>query len=224
MPNGRGVFLLLTAVLLLALAVCPSCRKAEKIGIPPVPEEPAVLSQAGDEGSGDDPQIFVVEIDSFCYRDSVTAVPIQVYWSPGPEELLVRLQDAYNQRDADLFISLLADDYVCTEITPDGMDSWGKQQEILVHQRMFDPDYGFHPISSIQLMLDNVTATPLDLTVWEHELWLLTCDAHLILEYADPDHDAFQFLGPAEFHVRRNLALQCAWELVEWHDQLPEGE
>jgi len=78
-------------------------------------------------------------------------------------------------------------------------------------------------MENIQLALENVTSEPLGPDAGGSDMWQLTCDAHLIIDYARPDNETFEFLGPAEFDVRRNPNLPSSWQLVECHDQLPDG-
>lgn len=211
----------------LASLIVLSCQQAERLPSPPA--DPPTPTLVGEE-TGDAPDsagfgvvpITISQRESLMFiGDSLPAVTITMI--PGPEVVIERLLSAYNGRDAAAFASLLAEDYVCTEITTSGMRSWGKPDEILIHERMFDPSYGIKPIANILLSLEDVTAVPVDLAVFESEVWKLTCAAHLVLEYANPGDGAFEFLGPAEFHVRRNLALRWGWQILEWHDRPPEG-
>lgn len=219
MSSTRSTCVAFLAVVALVL----SCERAERVALAPEASSPTPL--LGNEGGADPPDSFSVSVvpDSLFFSDSLAVADVQLIESARPEALLDELVNVYNERDAAGFSQLLAEDYVCTEITPCGMRQWGRQEEILIHERMFDLSWPTHPVAEIRLTLSNLSASPVDAPPLEPEVWELTCDADLVLEYANPDQGVFQYLGPARFLVRRNPDFPCEWELVEWHDCLPGG-
>jgi hypothetical protein len=64
-----------------------------------------------------------------------------------PEDLIQTLSRAYQQRDPDLFASILANDtshnaeflFLLSDPTPDNETQWGYVEEARIHQRMFRP-------------------------------------------------------------------------------------
>lgn len=56
----------------------------------------------------------------------------------GPECVLRCIEEAYANRDLDSFRDLFADDYEF--FFADNPDSWGREEEVKAHVKMFDPD------------------------------------------------------------------------------------
>jgi hypothetical protein len=223
------------AVALLGL----SCERADRVA-PPPQTEPSAWQSSGEEG-GEEPeiQVTVIELPYGVVPDSIGLLPCSlVVWQrddtetegdddetptvPEPEEFVSWVLSAYNQRNAAMLSVILADEFVCTEITPDGERSWDKDMEIWIHERMFDPNCEVKPIEDVGLELANVTFVPPPGDPQDPAgVWTVRCDAHLVLDYVSAEDGVWEFLGPAEFLIRANPDSPCDWELVAWHDQLP---
>lgn len=228
--STQSVFRLLVLLTLVVALGGTSCKKAEQVGEPPV-EEPRVLQSSDEEGESSEGEVIPVATqqdflvaDSLIFADSLILLSdtlvVEIEVPPQPQQFISWLRGAYNMRNAVMLAMILADEYVCTEITPDGIRSWGKEEEARIHERMFNPGHGVKPIEEVELTLDNpdVTAPP-----EPDSIWVVRCEAHLVLDYLHPEDGTFEFLGPAEFHIRPNPDMPCRWELVAWHDQLPYG-
>ena len=211
-----------------------SCERAERVAPPQT--EPSALQSSGEDGVGEDSEgevIFVGTADELM-PDSLTLLGDSLTVSAGdepdtlaprePDEFVVWLQSAYEWRNAEMVAMILADDYVCTEITPCGQRSWGKDAAIRIHERMFDPACEVKPIEDIQLDLGNFTVRP---PLGDPEdpaaVWTIRCDAHLVFGYVNAEDGIWEFVGPAEFLIRVNPDSPCGWELVAWHDQAPHN-
>ena len=87
-----------------------------------------------------------------------------------PEKVVAALEQAYQTRDYDLFVKLLANDpdrnaeylFILSEPTEEGDTQWGWETEARAHRRMFDPE----------------TTLPGELPV-PNDLWLQSVDITL---------------------------------------------
>lgn len=92
--------------------------------------------------------ILVALLGLGCGDDPVTRIedPPRIYL--GPTDIIGALSQAYQTRDYDFFVSLLANDpdrnaqftFKLHEPTEDGVTEWGFETEARVHRRMFCPD------------------------------------------------------------------------------------
>jgi len=182
-----------------------SCEKAEKVATPTERNLPtASLTGQGDADIAPDGEALTEITDLH-----------------GPQDFIAWLEAAYNRRDAGMLACILADEYICTEITRGGIRSWDKETEIRIHQRMFNPRCEVKPVESFAVSLENMTVERPPAGSWSTGIWIVRCGAHVVLDYVDSRARTFEFVGPAEFHIRRNPDSPCGWELVAWHDQPP---
>lgn len=97
-------------------------------------------------------------------EEEIPPPPAIVIDAPG--KVIDALSQAYQQRDYNLFISLLANDparnaeylFILSEPTEDGETQWGWETEARTHKRMFDPentDPGDQPVP-LDLWLESV--------------------------------------------------------------------
>lgn len=147
-----------------------------------------------------------------------------------PENLLANLKTAYKERAVAEYESLLASDFTFVLSPEDagqpGMpDQWGRNQEITIHQKMFDAEL----VQS--LTLDFVVGSrifdPAD------QLWTITiANVDLYLNGITPDHPTPTTYrvqdGTAKFWFRQNSwnaagTTEPVWTIVKWEDMPIEG-
>ncbi len=78
-----------------------------------------------------------------CGAGSGPAGPKNSGGTPQPTNAVEALKVAYMHRDYAAFAALLHPDFrfVLDRPTPDGVDSWGRDEELRIHRRMFDPEH-----------------------------------------------------------------------------------
>ncbi len=105
-------------------------------------------------------------------EDPVTLQPSPEAPPGSPEALVTALSKAYQQRDPELFRSLLANEhganadylFLLSAPTDLGELQWGYAEEVRIHQRMFRPDQSPPPAvpSDLWLHTIQITLTPLE--------------------------------------------------------------
>jgi hypothetical protein len=129
-------------------------------------------------------------------EDPVTLTPAPEPPPGSPEALVTVLAKAYQQRDPELFRSLLANEhganadylFFLSEPTNTGEDRWGHEEEVRIQKRMFhpeSPDPSDPPVDS-QLWLQSlqITLTPLESFGERRELYSVN---HGLDGKLDPD-------------------------------------
>jgi len=79
---------------------------------------------------------------------------------PTPDDVVNGIARAYLTRDAELFASLLAPDFMFVPCKPTslGETQWGYDEEVRLHQRMFHPETADPPLPN-ELWLEALTIT-----------------------------------------------------------------
>lgn len=150
-----------------------------------------------------------------------------------PEKLLRNLERAYQEKNIDLYLSLLHPDFrfelIASEVSQIGVDLngdqindswWGYEQEREFTTRMFiegSSDGVYPPPDDISLRLQ---IPPQD--KWEkdstvgHEDWIIiTCNFDLILSYVSTN-SSFNANGKASFYLR---PVNNRWYIAIWRDE-----
>ncbi len=114
-----------------------------------------------------------------------------------PEKVVAALERAYQTRDYDLFVKLLANDpnrnaeylFILSEATEEGDTQWGWETEARAHRRMFDPQ----------------DTLPGELPV-PNDLWLQSIDITLTLQGSFTERtDLYSSDGGADGLLDRNV-------------------
>lgn len=146
-----------------------------------------------------------------------------------PENLLSNLKTSYEERELAEYESLLATDF--TFFYEDAQthipDSWSRQEEIDIHENMFDSDY----VQTLRLdfdygavILDTLKSTPQD-SLWE--MTITNVDLYLFgTSPGFPDEAPQKYEmedGIQRFWFRKNPwkdpgANEYVWTIVEWQE------
>ena len=208
----------LPVVMIVACVVAMGCSKERPVEVSSNPDGTAGLGPWSPPPATCDSLEFPVGLGD--------GGPPQIEWvAPDPTQILRKLRLAYETRDIALLEDCLAQDFRCHEIRRcGGPRTWGRDTEITIHSRMFDPQYDYRPIRDIQQTIENPAARLLKTRgPGMHPIWVVTFDAHLTLEYMSAEDGVWEFEGPARLHARSKSSPPEEWEIVEWFDN-PPGE
>jgi hypothetical protein len=150
-----------------------------------------------------------------------------------PEKLLRNLERAYQEKNINLYLSLLHPDFrfelIASEVSQIGVDFnddniydswWGYEQEREFTTRMFrdgssDGQYPPPDAISLRLQIPPQDKWEIDYTIG-HENWVIvTCSFDLILSYV-ATNSSFNARGKASFYLR---PVGKRWYIAIWRDE-----
>ncbi len=134
---------------------------------------------------------------------------------PWPDTVLGVIERAYAERDAGPIEVLLADDF---EFSRSDGASWKRDTEIIIHKRMFDPQYFRYGAERLWLNLSNSEWHLLDSSVATGKpLYVVTCDVELWVD-CPAASATFSAKGKTRLVVRRVETASAKWQIVHWYD------
>ena len=215
----KYIWLMLGFVLIL-LALLTLCTCSRKEPTRPV----GVVASQGGTGAPLDTAIAMLQIGNrgtaspdSCQIGDVKLRGVPAISPPWPDTVLRVLERAYGQRDPELVKALLAADFQFSRA--DGQ-SWDKQTESLIHQRMFDPLYWPYGASNIELRLSNSEWHLLESSASTGKpLYVITCDVELRVD-CPASRSSLCADGRTKFIVRRVESASAKWQIASWYDYL----
>lgn len=145
-------------------------------------------------------------------------------------QLLINLEDAYRQKNLDLYEYCLADDFkfqlIASEVTDIGIDldndglpdsEWGFQQEIEYHKNLFETgssDGQYPPPDQIDLRFGGEPIIDDD-TEEGHEGWKIV-STYFNLNLTFLDGSNISALGYARFYLK---PVDEEWKITIWRDE-----
>jgi hypothetical protein len=113
--------------------------------------------------------------------------PVKSPADSGPQELVQQVAEAYRTRDVDLLRTLLADDaelpdylFLFPVFDEPLVDSWGLEEELRIHERIFDPTRSVGGASPVP---PELWVTSITITLTQQTAFVETTDF-----YASPDN------------------------------------
>lgn len=147
-----------------------------------------------------------------------------------PEDILKNLEDAYGQKNLDLYKYCLAEDFrfqlISSEVNEIGIDidndgysddEWGFQQEIKYHENLFETgssDGQYPPPDQIDLRFGGEAYIDDD-TEDGHDGWKIV-SSYFTLNLSFNDSTNLSALGYARFYLK---PVDGEWKIAIWRDE-----